>query len=72
MEILKTLAKREETRDGFRRRLSELADILRVETEPKGRGVLLSTIHSSKGLEFEKVFIIDAVEGEFPSRAALE
>lgn len=34
--------------------------------------MLLSTIHSSKGLEFEKVFIIDAVDGEFPSRAALE
>ncbi|MEA5073159.1 MAG: ATP-dependent helicase [Eubacterium aggregans] len=72
MEILKTLAKREETRDGFRRRLSDLAAILRGETESKGRGVLLSTIHSSKGLEFEKVFIIDAVDGEFPSRAALE
>jgi DNA helicase-2/ATP-dependent DNA helicase PcrA len=34
--------------------------------------VTLSTIHASKGLEFDKVYVIDAVEGEFPSRAALE
>ena len=29
--------------------------------------VTLSTLHSSKGLEFEKVFIIDATEGQIPN-----
>ncbi|AFA47427.1 ATP-dependent helicase [Acetobacterium woodii] len=29
--------------------------------------VTLSTFHSSKGLEFEKVFIIDATEGQIPN-----
>ena len=29
--------------------------------------VTLTTIHSSKGLEFENVFILDAIDGLFPS-----
>lgn len=29
--------------------------------------VTLSTIHSSKGLEFDKVYIIDLFDGQFPS-----
>ena len=32
----------------------------------------LSTIHSSKGLEFDVVYIIDLIEGEFPSTKAQE
>ena len=72
MDILRTLAARAESWEGFYTRLDELAAIMRGETESHNRGVWLSTIHSSKGLEFEKVFIIDAVDGEFPSRAAME
>lgn len=34
--------------------------------------VTLSTFHSSKGLEFEKVFIIDASEGQIPSSGSKE
>lgn len=32
----------------------------------------LSTIHSAKGLEFENVFLIDLVEGDFPSQTSIE
>ncbi len=32
--------------------------------------VSLSTVHSSKGLEYDTVFIIDAVRGEFPGEGA--
>ena len=35
-------------------------------------GVVLSSIHSSKGLEWDKVYIIDLVNGTFPSYNALE
>ncbi len=31
----------------------------------------LSTIHSSKGLEFDKVIIIDAIEGQFPTQESI-
>lgn len=34
--------------------------------------VRLSTIHSSKGLEFENVFIVDLIDGEFPSSKITE
>lgn len=34
--------------------------------------ITLSTIHSAKGLEFRKVYMIDLVDGEFPSLSSLE
>lgn len=34
--------------------------------------VYLSTIHSAKGLEFEEVYIVDLVDGEFPSASTIE
>lgn len=33
----------------------------------EGSRLVLSTVHSSKGLEFDSVYIMDLVEGEFPS-----
>lgn len=32
----------------------------------------LSTVHSAKGLEWQTVFILDLVDGHFPSRAAVQ
>ncbi|MDO4288780.1 MAG: ATP-dependent helicase [Eubacterium sp.] len=72
LDILKTLAAREESMEAFWRRLDSLRDSLAESHLGRPGGVTLSTIHSSKGLEFDKVFIIDAVDGEFPSKAALE
>jgi len=37
-----------------------------------GRGVLLITAHSAKGLEFGEVFVVGAEEGVFPHRRALD
>jgi DNA helicase-2/ATP-dependent DNA helicase PcrA len=48
--------------------------ILETAKNPKlkrGR-LILSTVHSAKGLEFEKVLLVDMVEGEFPSADAGE
>jgi len=33
--------------------------------------VVLTTIHSSKGLEFDKVYMIDLVDGQFPSSKSI-
>jgi DNA helicase-2/ATP-dependent DNA helicase PcrA len=38
-----------------------------VAPEPEREQLVLSTIHSAKGLEWHSVFIISAVEGRFPS-----
>lgn len=52
-----------------------LADLSLENPEPRGSEredvVTLSTIHSSKGLEWEAVCIIDLIEDRFPSRHAM-
>jgi len=41
-----------------------------VEPEEKEEHLVLSTIHSAKGLEWQAVFVIWAVDGRFPSAYA--
>lgn len=72
LKIIRILAGRTQTQTQFLGRLDELAQIVSSQASKPAGGVTLSTIHASKGLEFDKVYLIDAVEGEFPSRAALE
>ncbi len=38
----------------------------------EGEGVHLMTVHASKGLEFETVFIVDLMDGRFPNRKLME
>lgn len=50
--------------------IDELEDKIKALFEPQKNpndNLTLSTIHSSKGLEFNIVFLIDLIEGEFPS-----
>ncbi len=35
-------------------------------------GITLSTVHSAKGLEFDRVYIIDLVDGSFPTSSSIE
>ncbi len=48
----------------------EMEKLRRHQREVKD-GVQLTTMHSSKGLEYEKVFILDAVEGITPYKKAV-
>lgn len=71
--ILQTLADRYRNKDDFWQRLAALENILKTkESTGRSHAVTLSTIHSAKGLEWEKVMLIDCIEGEFPSRSALK
>ena len=45
---------------------SSVGDVLATDRDEEGV-LTLSTIHSAKGLEWHSVFIIEAVEGRFPS-----
>lgn len=51
------------------RRLNELRDIIQNHTNSSSAKFILSTIHSSKGLEYERVFLLDIFDGILPSKA---
>jgi DNA helicase-2/ATP-dependent DNA helicase PcrA len=51
------------------RRLQELRDIIQNHINSNGTKLLLSTIHSSKGLEYERVFLLNIFDGTLPSKA---
>lgn len=47
-----------------------LASLALGTSRPTGEGVALLTVHSSKGLEFDVVFVVGMVEGVFPDYRA--
>lgn len=47
-------------------------DLSKPKLENKENGVILSTIHQAKGLEWDTVFIINLSEGGFPSGRAMD
>lgn len=53
--------------EGFLRRLEALRDTVEAGGGDPACPFVLSTIHASKGLEYDRVFLIDAVDGIFPS-----
>ena len=66
--ILKELSKNEPTLEGFIIRLEELRQIL-TDSEPNYKSkLILSTVHSSKGLEYDTVYLMDVINGVFPSK----
>ncbi|MCK8489184.1 ATP-dependent helicase [Paenibacillus sp. MBLB2552] len=57
------------TMEEFASRLKYLESALRTSRSKRGQNVVtFSTMHSSKGLEFERVYMIDLVEGVLPSK----
>lgn len=64
IDILLAVAAGEETSMGLIRRLDELKETMSGESA--GSGITLSTIHSSKGLEYDKVYLMDVMDGRFP------
>lgn len=66
-EILCLLAAQEPNLDAFVTRLGQLRRLLAEPSAPSGSGVLLSTIHSSKGLEYDTVYLLDVLDGILPA-----
>ncbi|MBC7958578.1 MAG: ATP-dependent helicase, partial [Vallitaleaceae bacterium] len=72
LAILKYITKGCKDFYGFINRLDTLQKILGASVNNLNPNALvLSTLHSSKGLEFDAVFMIDLVKGIFPSDEAL-
>lgn len=68
IEILKILAKQEPTLKGFLQRLHYLQDLWNKGFSSKLENpIILSTIHSSKGLEYDTVYMVDVYDGHFPA-----
>ncbi len=67
LDVLLSLANQTPATGPFLLRLQELRDAIEgMEPDPSCPFVL-STIHASKGLEYDRVILIDAVDGTFPS-----
>ena len=67
LDILTLLAEKETTAAALFRRLEELEAIIRQGADAPDAPVILSTIHSSKGLEYDRVILADAIEGVLPA-----
>jgi DNA helicase-2/ATP-dependent DNA helicase PcrA len=71
VDILRRLSAGEETTSSFISRLDRLNTICSKDpNEDQADSIVLTTAHSSKGREFDRVLIIDAVDGTFPSARA--
>ena len=66
--ILKMLAKQEPNIPSFINRLYELRQILSEKQNEKREKLVLATIHSSKGLEYDSVILMDVINGVFPNK----
>lgn len=68
IDILKILAKEEPNIEKYLKRLKELENMMKREySTEKDNNIILSTIHSSKGLEYDTVYMVDVYDGRFPS-----
>ncbi|MGP4060643.1 ATP-dependent helicase [Halobacillus sp. H74] len=76
MSILDTLEKIAEglgSLKGFADRLKELEKLLQTSKYNKNKSALtLTTFHSAKGLEYDKVYMIDLINGVIPSKDDME
>lgn len=70
-EILQALGNQEPSPARLLDRLDKLSGIIRSHESNDSR-FILSTIHSSKGLEYDRVFLMDTIDGILPSQAADE
>ena len=68
ISILQALAANEKTSEDFLNRLDELAMIIKNKKNNYDCKFTLSTIHSSKGLEYDTVYIMDVKDGVFPEK----
>lgn len=66
LDILRMLAAKEDTIQGFLERLNQLREIIRNGGTDPNASAILSTIHSSKGLEYDTVILADIVAGVMP------
>ena len=68
IEILRILGSREDSMAGLLQKLRELQDILTRKETDYSCNFILSTIHASKGLEYDTVYLMDVTDGILPAQ----
>ncbi|MCQ2406719.1 MAG: hypothetical protein MJ067_05860, partial [Oscillospiraceae bacterium] len=69
LQILLLLAKNEDNPLALLSRLDELREIILAHRNSSEVSLTLSTIHSSKGLEYDNVYLLDVLDGILPFKA---
>jgi DNA helicase-2/ATP-dependent DNA helicase PcrA len=67
LEILEEIGSYCSNLKEFIDKINSLQDVIKTASENTDASVTLTTIHSAKGLEYDCVYMIDNIEGEFPS-----
>lgn len=68
LEIVKTIGRLTESPEKLLERLEELKLIIQEKKTDYNCPFILSTIHASKGLEYETVYLMDVVDGILPEK----
>ena len=68
LEIIKTIGRLVESPEKLLERLEELKTIIQEKNTDYDCPFILSTIHASKGLEYETVYLMDVVDGILPEK----
>ena len=68
LEIVKMIGSREDSPKKLLERLKELERIIREKKEERECRFILSTMHASKGLEYDTVYLLDVVDGILPEK----
>lgn len=68
LETVKIIAELEDTAEDLVRRLQELKEIIQNKPFGEESSFILSTIHASKGLEYDLVYMLDVTDGILPAQ----
>ena len=68
IELLKIIGGREDSSERLIKRLEELKDIIENKEQDHDCPFILSTIHGSKGLEYDTVYLMDVIDGILPEK----
>ena len=71
-ELLLALADENPTVPDFLTRLDQLRSLTSDQRHESKEGIILTTAHSSKGLEYDTVYLMDIYDGQFPSISTSE
>lgn len=68
LDILRILADQEDSPSHLVDRLEELRQVLKEKPQERDCPFILSTIHASKGLEYDSVYLLDVIDGVLPAQ----